>query len=71
MNRDRIEGNGKRFEGNVEEQWAKLTSRRLDAIAGNGDAPAGRIQETFGITKETTGKRISAWPDRVKEKEER
>ncbi len=71
MNWDRIEGNWKQFKGNVKEQWAKLTNDQLDAIAGNRDRLAGKIQETYGITKEATEKQLSAWQDRVKEKEER
>ncbi|MFZ3323815.1 MAG: CsbD family protein [Usitatibacter sp.] len=61
MNWDRIEGNWKQLKGNVREQWAKLTDHQLDAIAGKRDQLVGKIQETYGITKEETEKQVSAW----------
>ncbi len=67
MNWDRIEGNWKQFKGSVKEQWGKLTHDQVDAIAGNRDQLAGKIQETYGITKEATEKQISAWQERVKD----
>jgi uncharacterized protein YjbJ (UPF0337 family) len=69
MNWDRIEGNWKQFKGQVKEQWSKLSHDQLDAIAGKREQLAGKIQETYGITKEATEKQISAWQDRQKEKE--
>jgi uncharacterized protein YjbJ (UPF0337 family) len=61
MNWDRIEGNWKQIKGNVKEQWAKLTDDHLDAIAGKRDRLLGKIQETYGITREETEKQVSAW----------
>lgn len=67
MNWDRIEGNWKQFTGQIKEQWSKLTQDELDAIAGKRDRLAGRIQETYGITKEATEKQIAAWQSRQKD----
>jgi uncharacterized protein YjbJ (UPF0337 family) len=61
MNWDRIEGNWKQLKGNVREQWAKLTDDQLEAIAGQRDRLVGKIQETYGITKEETEKQVAAW----------
>jgi len=61
MNWDRIEGNWKQFKGNVKEQWGKLTDDQLDVIAGKRDHLAGRIQESYGITKDETEKQLADW----------
>ncbi|HXF80263.1 MAG TPA: CsbD family protein [Usitatibacter sp.] len=66
MNWDRIEGNWKQFRGSIKEQWAQLTDHHLDSIAGKRDQLVGRIQETYGITREETEKQIAAWQDRQK-----
>jgi uncharacterized protein YjbJ (UPF0337 family) len=67
MNWDRIEGNWKQFKGNIKQQWGKLTDDQLNVIAGNRDQLVGKVQETYGITKEETEKQISAWQSRQKE----
>ena len=54
MNWDRIEGNWKQFKGNVKEKWGKLTDDQLDVIAG-------KIQESYGITKDETEKQLADW----------
>ncbi len=53
-----VEGNWKQFKGKVKAQWGKLTDDHLDVIAGNRDQLAGKIQETYGITKDETEKQI-------------
>lgn len=67
MNWDRIQGNWKQLKGNAKQQWGKLTDDQLDVIAGNREQLAGKIQETYGITKEATEKQLFAWQSRLKE----
>jgi uncharacterized protein YjbJ (UPF0337 family) len=67
MNWDRIEGNWKQFKGNVKEQWGKLTDDQLDVIAGKRDHLAGKIQETYGLSKDETEKQLSKWQKNVEE----
>ncbi len=67
MNWDRIEGNWTQFKGSVREQWGKLTDDQFDVIAGKREHLVGKIQETYGITKEETEKQIAAWQERQKE----
>ena len=67
MNWDRIEGNWKQFKGNAKQQWAKLTDAHLDAIAGKRDVLSGKIQETYGVTKEEAEKQVSTWEQSQKE----
>jgi uncharacterized protein YjbJ (UPF0337 family) len=67
MNWDRIEGNWKQFKGNVKVQWGKLTDDQLDVIAGKRDSLAGRIQETYGISRDEVEKQLAAWEQGLKE----
>lgn len=67
MNWDRIEGNWKQFKGNVKQQWGKLTDDQLDVILGKRDQLAGRIQETYGISKDAAEKQLAEWQDRQEE----
>ena len=69
MNWDRIEGNWKQFKGNVKQQWGKLTDDHLDVIAGKRDHLAGKIQETYGISKDEVEKQLTEWQNRQKEQE--
>jgi len=66
MNWDRIQGNWKQLKGSVREQWAKLTDDQLEAIAGQRDRLVGKIQETYGITKDEAEKQLAAWQERQK-----
>jgi uncharacterized protein YjbJ (UPF0337 family) len=58
MNRDIAEGSWKQLKGNLKIQWGKLTNDRLDVIAGEQEARAGRNQEINGISKEQTEEQI-------------
>jgi uncharacterized protein YjbJ (UPF0337 family) len=67
MNWDRVEGNWKQLKGNVKQQWGKLTDDQLEVIAGKRDSLAGKIQETYAITKDETEKQLTEWQKRMKE----
>lgn len=67
MNWDRIEGNWKQLKGNVKQQWGKLTDDQLDVIAGNREKLSGKIQETYGISREEAEKQVKAWQERQKD----
>jgi len=67
MNWDRIEGNWKQFKGNAKVQWGKLTDSQLDVIAGKRDSLAGKIQESYGISKDEAEKQLAEWQMRMKE----
>jgi uncharacterized protein YjbJ (UPF0337 family) len=58
MNWDIVEGNWKQFKGNVKAQWGKLTDDQLDVIAGRRTELAGRIQESYGVTKDEAERQI-------------
>lgn len=61
MNWDRVEGNWKQFKGNVREQWGKLTDDHLDVIAGKRDQLVGKIQESYGITRDEADRQVKDW----------
>jgi len=67
MNWDRIEGNWKQFKGNAKEQWGKLTDDQLEVIAGKRDSLVGKIQETYGLSKDETEKQLTDWQKRMKD----
>ena len=59
--------NWDQVEGNVKEQWGKLTDDEVDVIAGKRDQLAGKIQETYGISKEEAERQLSDWQTRQRE----
>lgn len=67
MNWDRIEGNWKQFTGSVRQQWGKLTDHQLDVISGKRDLLAGKIQETYGVSKDEAEKQLVTWQNVQKE----
>ena len=67
MNWDRIEGNWKQLKGSVKAQWGKLSDHQLDVIAGKRENLTGKIQETYGISREEAEKQLKDWQNRMKE----
>jgi uncharacterized protein YjbJ (UPF0337 family) len=64
LNWDRIEGNWKQVKGKAKEQWGKLTDDQLDVIAGKRDQLVGRVQESYGITKDEAEKQVNSFATR-------
>ncbi len=48
-------------------QWGKLTDDHLDVIAGKRDQLMGKIQESYGITKDEAEKQIKDFEARNKD----
>ncbi|MFO1469329.1 MAG: CsbD family protein [Steroidobacteraceae bacterium] len=67
MNWDRVQGNWKQFKGRVKQQWGKLTDDNLDVIDGHRDVLAGKIQESYGISKDEAERQINDWQRSVKD----
>lgn len=65
MNWDRIEGSWTQFKGKVKEQWGELTDDQIDVINGRRDQLAGKIQETYGLTKEEAERQLEDWESRL------
>jgi len=62
-----IEGNWKQFKGRVREKWGKLTDDHLDTIAGKRDQLMGKLQETYGITKDQAEVQVKAFEETHKD----
>lgn len=67
MNWDIVEGNWKQFKGKVKAQWGNLTDDQLNVIAGKRDQLLGKIQESYGITKDEAEKQIKGFEQRNRE----
>jgi len=50
----------------AKEKWGKLTDDQLDVIAGKRDQLAGKIQETYGVSKDEVEKQIAEWQKLLK-----
>jgi uncharacterized protein YjbJ (UPF0337 family) len=61
MNWDRIEGNWKQMKGAVKEKWGKLTDDEFDMIAGKRDKLVGRIQQSYGCTRDEAETQVKAF----------
>lgn len=58
MNQDRSAGRWKQFTGGLKEHWGELTNNPLVALAGTRDRLAGRIQESYGASKEESARQL-------------
>lgn len=63
MNWDIVAGNWKQFKGKVKAQWGDLTDDQIDQIAGRRTELLGRIQESYGISKDEAEKQIKDFED--------
>lgn len=61
MNWDIVQGNWKQFKGKVKAQWGNLTDDDLDVIAGKRSELAGRIQKSYGLSKDAVEKQLKAF----------
>lgn len=67
MSWDRVQGNWKQFKGKVKSQWGKLTDDQLDVIDGEREQLAGKIQETYGISRDEAEKQIKRFEDSTRD----
>lgn len=65
MNWDQIKGNWKQFTGKAKQQWGRLTDDDLTRIEGHRDELVGRIQESYGVTKEEAERQVNDWTSRL------
>lgn len=67
MNWDIVAGNWKQFQGKVRERWGKLTDDQLEVIAGKRNALAGKIQESYGVTKAEVEAQLKTFEEQNKD----
>ena len=58
MNEDKIKGQWKQLTGKVKAKWGKLTDDDITVVEGKRDQLVGRIQESYGITKDEAEKQV-------------
>ena len=63
MNWDMIESNWSQFQGHVKEKWGRLTDDHLDLIAGKRDQLSGKLQESYGITKDQAERQLKLFEE--------
>jgi uncharacterized protein YjbJ (UPF0337 family) len=61
MNSDQLEGKWKQVKGEVREKWGQLTDDDIHVIAGRRDQLIGRIQERYGIAKESATREVDTF----------
>ncbi len=64
MNRDRIEGGGKQFGGQLKEQWGRLYRDPEFELAGQRDQIAGRVLQRCGISNGRAARQLHDFLDR-------
>ncbi|HEX2139684.1 MAG TPA: CsbD family protein [Woeseiaceae bacterium] len=61
MNWDQIEGNWKKFTGQAQQKWSRLTDDDLDRVDGKQQELEGRVQERYGKTREEAKREVDEW----------
>ena len=61
MHWEEVESRWKQLMGSAKENWSKLTDDDLDQISGKREQLAGKIQETYGITRREAEKQVWDW----------
>ena len=45
----------------MKEKWGKLTDDDLDVIAGKRDQLSGKLQKSYGVSKDEAERQIADW----------
>ena len=61
MDWDRIEGNWKKFTGNVKEKWGDLTDDDIAKMNGKREQLEGALQARYGYAKDKARDEVDAW----------
>ena len=65
MNSDIIQGKWKQLTGRIKSQWGKLTDDDLDVVDGHRDYLAGKLQERYGLSRDSAEKQIRQFEDKL------
>jgi uncharacterized protein YjbJ (UPF0337 family) len=58
MNWDQVKGNWNQLKGSAKVRWGKLTDDDLTLIEGEKDKLVGKLQETYGMSKEEAEREV-------------
>jgi uncharacterized protein YjbJ (UPF0337 family) len=64
MNQDRCVGIIRQFVGRLKERWGKLTDNPVVEFEGARDQRAGKMQESYGLSKEMAAQEINEFLER-------
>jgi uncharacterized protein YjbJ (UPF0337 family) len=59
MNWNEIEGNWKKFKGDIKQRWGRFTDDDLDQIDGRREKFIGELQRVYGIQQDEAEKEIN------------
>ena len=65
MNSDIIQGKWKQLTGRIKSQWGKLTDDDLDVVDGHRDYLVGKLQERYGLSRDSAEKQIRQFEDKL------
>jgi uncharacterized protein YjbJ (UPF0337 family) len=63
MNQDILKGQWRQMRGEARKNFGKLTDDDMDVIGGNLDKFVGKIQETYGYTKDEASRQLRNFAD--------
>jgi uncharacterized protein YjbJ (UPF0337 family) len=63
--KDTFEGKLKEVGGKIRQQWAKLTDDDVEQTRGNWDELSGRLQKTYGYTKDQAREEIEKFKQTI------
>ena len=64
MSWERLEGSWRQVTGKIKQQWGRLTADSTTETDGQHDELVGRIQETYGISRDEAERQIDDWETR-------
>ncbi|MDB5492103.1 MAG: hypothetical protein JWO78_1952 [Micavibrio sp.] len=63
MNKDIFSGKWKQFKGDLQSKWGKLTDDDLETINGDIEKLAGKLQESYGLTRDQVESHLAEMKD--------
>ena len=64
MNEDILKGQWRQVQGNIRENFGKLTDDDMEQVNGNLQTLMGKIQERYGIQKDRITQDVDDWCNR-------
>ena len=61
MNEHTLKGEWNQMKGSVKQKWADLTDDDLLHIEGSHDKLVGKVQESYGHSKDDAERQVSEW----------